>query len=140
LAHRIRRTASRLLFIDEAPDPDGPPAGAVAYAYLCGQRPGQAVVAAAQARIAAYCERHGLRLGGVFSDLAIEETTGMPDGLQQFVMTARPGVAEAVILVDFDHVAGLILALEAVRALQEGSARPMTVLTGADLDAEVDQL
>ena len=139
LTRLVRRTASSLIFIDDAvPDILMPPDG-VAYAYLCGQRPGEAAVAAAQTRIAAYCDRHGLRLGAVFSDLALDEAVGMPQGLQQLLMTARPGEAAAVILVDLDHVAGLMLALESVRAVQEGGDRRLAVLTGADLDEAVDQ-
>jgi DNA invertase Pin-like site-specific DNA recombinase len=139
LVHRIRHTASRLILIDEVPDTLVPPADQVAYAYLCGQHPSESTVAAAQTRIAAYCERHGLRLGGVFSDLAIDDTAEMPDGLKQLVMTVRSGAAQAVILVDLDHVAGLLLALEAVRAMQEGRDRQLAVLTGVDLDGEVGQ-
>lgn len=140
LTRRIRHTASRLLFIDDEA-PDGLPlaGGDVAYAYLCGQHPDEAVVAAARTRIAAYCERHGLRLGATFSDLAIDDAVGMPDGLQQLVMTARPDVTEAVILVDLDHVTGLIMALEVVRAMQEGGNRQLVVLTGVDLDEAVGQ-
>jgi hypothetical protein len=115
------------------------PGGAVAYAYLCGQHPSESAVAAARTRIAAYCERHGLRLGGVFSDLAIDEAIEMPEGLQQLLLVARPGEAQAVILVDLDHVAGLVLALESVRAIREGGDRQLVVLTGSDLDDAVDQ-
>ncbi|MEV8440782.1 recombinase family protein [Actinosynnema sp. NPDC051121] len=141
LTRRIRHTASRLLFIDGEVSPAVVPLvdGGVAYAYLCGQHPGEAAVAAARTRIAAYCQRHGLRLGGVFADLAIEDVAGVPDGLHQLVMTARPGETQAVILVDLDHVTGLILALEAVRTMQAGSDRQLVVLTGADLDEAVEQ-
>ncbi|MEU7525979.1 hypothetical protein AB0A74_09615 [Saccharothrix sp. NPDC042600] len=140
LTRRIRQTASRLLFIDGEASPGVLPlaGGGVAYAYVCGQHPSEAAVATARTQITTYCERHGLRLGGVFSDLAVDEAVGMPDGLRQFVLTARPDVTEAVILVDLDHASGLILALEAVRAIQEGGQQVM-VLTRVDLDEAVGQ-